>query len=195
MTTMPIAVRAVVAQAEREFRDLVVCRTEISWRITKLCRAMHELTAILNHERQDPLPLTIRGTRDEPLAFDNRPDEPEETNQIVEFNGSEVTLSDAQIKRACRIALMEAYGPASLHELYERIQRRGSCDFTGCSRPLVLLKRALAELESEGEAQVTCNGDLVSWRRTLGHDRVAFPHRAAPGPSAPAHLDWCRMAG
>jgi hypothetical protein len=161
----------------------------------KLSCAMNELTAILNHKRQDPLPLAIGETRDERPAFDNRAREPEGTNQIVEFKASEATLSDAQIKRACRIALMEANGLASLHEVYERIKRRGSCDFTGCTRPLVLLKDALTELESEGEAQVTNKGGIVSWRRTLGQDQVAFPHRTARSPSAPADLNWWRTAG
>jgi hypothetical protein len=181
MTPVPAAVRALVDRAEKEFKDLVVCHDEISWRITKLSRAIRELDGVLHHTRKATFPLPIRPTLHESFLAGDGADEPashhEEPKQILPLKENRANLTDVQLKRASRIALMEACAPASLHELYARIERRGSCDFRGCPHPLALLRRALQHLESEGEVQVVHRGDSVCWQRTLGHDRVAFPHR------------------
>jgi hypothetical protein len=192
MTPIPAAVRALVDHAEKEFKDLVVCRDEISWRIAKLSRAIRELDGVLNHKRKYLFPLPIRPTLNEPFLANDCADEPatnhEPANQVLSLKRNRTNLTDVQVRRASRIALMEACAPASLHELYDRIQRRGSCDFRGCRHPLALLRRALQHLESEGEAQVIHGGDGVCWQRTLGHDRVAFPHRLRKAqPSRPGN--------
>jgi hypothetical protein len=190
MTPIPPAVRALVDQAEKEFEDLVVCRDEISWRITKLSRAIRELGGVLNHKPKYTFPLPIRPTLHEPFIANDCAVEPatthESAHRVLSSKQNGTNLTDVQVRRACRIALMEAVAPASLHELYDRIQRRGSCDFRGCRYPLAVLRRALQHLESEGEAQVIPCGDSVCWHRTLGHDRVAFPHRLRKAqPSRP----------
>jgi hypothetical protein len=192
MTPIPPAVRALVDQAEKEFKDLVVCRDEISWRITKLSRAIRELGGVLNHKRKYTFPLPIRPTLKESFIANDCADEPstnhEPAHQVPSSEQNGTNLTDVQVRRACRIALMEACAPASLHELYDRIQRRGSCDFRGCRYPMAVLRRALQHLESEGEAQVIHGGDGVCWHRTLGHDRVAFPHRLRKAqPSHPGN--------
>jgi hypothetical protein len=175
MTPIPPAVRALIDQAEIEFKDLVLCRDEISWRITKLSRAIRELGGVLNHKRKYTFPVPTRPTLNESFIANDCADEP--AHQVLSSKQDRTNLTDVQVRRACRIALMEACAPASLHELYDRIQRRGSCDFRGCHYPLAVLRRALQHLESEGEAQVIRGEDGVCWHRTLGHDRVAFPHR------------------
>ena len=141
----------------------------------KLSRAMDELSELLNHKRKDNFSLPESRTLARTFALAGRTDTRREIKKALPSK-DKANVAVVEVKRACRIALMEVSGPAPLDELYTRIQHRGSCNFSGSSHPLLLLRRALVDLETEGEVQVITIGGKVCWHRTLGYDRVAFPH-------------------
>lgn len=69
------------------------------------------------------------------------------------------------LERACRIALMEAEGPASVETIYDRIVRRGSLLFFGYKRPLRAIATAMSALVKRGEAALhPSTDDSRSWR-------------------------------
>lgn len=189
----PLAVRVLIEQAENEFDDLTVCRREISWRIMKLSRAVSELSEVLNRQGKNSLPLPQPRTFAKTITAESHRHTGKQSNLMFPSKDKPALLHTG-VTRACRIALMEAGGPASLHEIGERIQQRGSCDFNGCASPLLLLRQALAKLEMEGEVQIIIVGEDVCWRLTPGEDQIAFPNRISkvqldnhqPGSSASA---------
>jgi hypothetical protein len=58
------------------------------------------------------------------------------------------------LERACRIALMEIAGPASVEIIYDCIVRRGSVTFLGYKRPFRAIASAMSGLTKKGEASV-----------------------------------------
>jgi hypothetical protein len=174
ITPMPPAVRALIQQAEQEFKDLVTCRGKISGRITKLNRACRLLSAVQNCASPPCLAFPVCQSLDKPLRNDDHRNHIQQTRRALSANRNEVNGPNLQLKRACRIALMEASGSISLHELYDRIERRGSFDFSACSHPLDLLGRALGDLVSEEEAQVigSARGKDHAEQRPAASDRV-----------------------
>jgi hypothetical protein len=188
MRPIPAALRALVERGDRELKSLVSSRAKISWRISKLSRALRELAGFL-----DPVP-----GKTPQLSLPRPPGDPDLDRDHAGGNQparpDAAASTDVRIQRACRIALMEACGPASLDELYERIQRRESCDFVGCSDPLAWLGSALAVLEAEGEAQMTTSHGRLYWQRLVGpvgcvERSVGEPRSSAeaadPGPWQP----------
>jgi hypothetical protein len=184
MRPIPAALRALVERGDRELKSLVSSRAKISWRISKLSRALRELAGCLE-------PVSGKTPR---LSLPQHPEDPDLDRDHAGGNQparpEPAASRDVRMQRACRIALMEAFGPASLHELYERIQRRESCDFVGCSDPLAWLRSALAVLEAEGEAQMTRSNGRLYWQRRVGPvgfvERIGRPAAAAdPGPLQP----------
>jgi hypothetical protein len=184
MRPIPAALRALVERGDRELKSLVSSRAKISWRISKLSRALRELAGCLEPVSGKTPRLSLPQHSEDPdfdrdHAGGNQPARPEPA-----------ASRDVRMQRACRIALMEAFGPASLQELYERIQRRESCDFVGCSDPLAWLRSALAVLEAEGEVQMTRSNGRLYWKRMAGPvglvERIGSPAEAAdPGPLQP----------
>ena|ERR1700730_9174023 len=70
----------------------------------------------------------------------------------VELVGSS-KCAKSDLTRACRIALMESQGTASLEEIYSRIRRRGSFSFAGIEYPLVAIARILDILAGEARTR------------------------------------------
>ena len=69
------------------------------------------------------------------------------------------------LSRACRIALLEAGGIASLEEIQSRITRRGSFSFNNSSFASDSLIRTLNALARAGEICCQDNGSQSKWRR------------------------------
>ncbi len=68
------------------------------------------------------------------------------------------------LERACRIALMEADGPASPETIYDRIVRRGSLPFFGYKRPLRAIASAMSALVKRGEASLHSSDESNCWK-------------------------------
>ncbi|HZR55546.1 MAG TPA: hypothetical protein VFA74_01630 [Terriglobales bacterium] len=159
---IPLAVRTLVEQTQDEFEELMARRNELSWQINKISNAIRALRAIVDlqifpgvaHNEIFPEGLALNGIGDN----DGLPD-------ISEKN--ETPVSSFQLKRACRIALMESEGPVSTSELYKRILRRDSCDLSGYANPVAILTATLTSLALQGEAQLIRYGNSSYWQRIL----------------------------
>ncbi len=61
-------------------------------------------------------------------------------------------LRTRSLRRACRVALMEAVEPEPVRAIFERIQRRGSYDFENAFDPIAIVAKELKAMVAEGEA-------------------------------------------
>jgi hypothetical protein len=161
---IPPVVRALVEETREEFEDLIARRKQLSWQISKISNALRALSSVLD------LQLLPEPVHDEifaePSALNERD---KDDNALLKSSrkNNQPLVSRTQLKRACRIALMETEGPASLREIAERIIRRGSCDLGGCKNPAAILNSALTSLALEGEAQLIRKGNCSYWQRLL----------------------------
>jgi hypothetical protein len=71
----------------------------------------------------------------------------------------------AGLTRACRIALMEAGGAASLDEIRSRIVRRGSFSFYDSSLAEAAMIRTLHSMTADGEIRRVEDGPQSLWQR------------------------------
>jgi hypothetical protein len=69
------------------------------------------------------------------------------------------------LERACRIALMEVAGSASIEEIYGRIVRRGSFSFTNLKHAKPPLAEVLHAMTCAGEVRCLRNGARWRWER------------------------------
>jgi len=72
-----------------------------------------------------------------------------------------------ELERACRIALMEKEGPASVELIYDRIVRRGSLMFLSYKRPFRAITLALGALVKLGQASLLKTGRQRRWQRAI----------------------------
>ncbi|HMD15051.1 MAG TPA: hypothetical protein VKH18_00180 [Terriglobales bacterium] len=70
-----------------------------------------------------------------------------------------------ELERACRIALMEKEGPASVEIIYDRIVRRGSLMFLSYKRPFRAITLAMGALVKLGQASLLKTGRQRRWQR------------------------------
>ena len=68
------------------------------------------------------------------------------------------------LRRACRIALVEADEPASAEAIYDRIARRGSLSFAQYKLPLRAIRMVLNSMASRGEASRVDIAGRRFWR-------------------------------
>lgn len=68
-----------------------------------------------------------------------------------------------ELRRACRIALMEAGGTATADEIYSHIVRRDSFCFTSLKEPIPAIVRTLSLMAEAGEAS-RMTGAPDSWQ-------------------------------
>jgi len=71
----------------------------------------------------------------------------------------------AGLSRACRIALMEAGGAASLAEIRARIVRRGSFSFADSALANTAMLRTLHAMSDAGEIRRLEEGPPSRWQR------------------------------
>jgi hypothetical protein len=161
---IPLVVRALVEETREEFEDLIARRKQLSWQISKINNALRALSSVLD------LQLLPEPVHDEifaePSALNERD---KDDNALLKSSrkNNQPLVSRTQLKRACRIALMETEGPASLREIAERIVLRGSCDLSVCKNTAAVLNSALTSLALEGEAQLIRKGNCSYWQRLL----------------------------
>ena len=83
------------------------------------------------------------------------------------------SLEFVSLKRACRIALMEATNPASLEEIYLRIVRRGAFALAGLESAHAGIARALNVMTGDGEVCCLKRGGCTHWQRINPKNEVA----------------------
>lgn len=75
------------------------------------------------------------------------------------------------LTRACRIALMEVAGAASLEEIRSRIIRRGSFSFADFGFANAAMIRTLNTMTDNGEIRCLENGPECRWQRVTPDDK------------------------
>jgi hypothetical protein len=156
-SAVPLAVRSLVEQTQQEFEDLIVRRNELSWQINKISNAIRALRAILDLE-------IFPGVGNNNILSEVDKDR----NAIASISEkNEALVPSFQLKRACRIALMECEGPVSTSQLHKRILRRDSCDLSGYADPVAILTATLTSLALQGDAQLIRHGNSSYWQRIL----------------------------
>ena len=73
----------------------------------------------------------------------------------------------AVLKRACRIALLDAGGAASTEEIQQRIVRRGSFSFADARSASTAILKTLESMTDDGELFCTDSGQHLLWQRTV----------------------------
>lgn len=126
-----------------ELTDLSKKRADIGGRIRILDKILRGLRSGVGQASFAPLKV---GLRQQQLL------EPDELNPPL-----------PQLKRACRIALAEAGGPASPEDLRARIARRGSFPFTNAEGPIAAIARTLRSMAEQGEVRRHEDGQNGRW--------------------------------
>jgi hypothetical protein len=90
-------------------------------------------------------------------------------------------LWDQGLRRACRIALMEADEPASAEEIYSRILRRESFTFNSSDGAIAAIARALEAMASDGETSILTDGLPHRWKRATTEKEV-YAKQGSAGP-------------
>jgi hypothetical protein len=143
----PDSIPKVVELVETELHSLLQRRNEISRRIQSVHRIVHGLQEGVGEHSSSFHHL--QG------AFSGEAVE----NMIKPARRDSTTIL---LKRACRIALMEAQQAASSQEIYSRVLRRGSFSFANFEYGLSSIVWALSILVEDGEAY--CFRGMPEWR-------------------------------
>lgn len=143
-------IRNLVRQAERKLETLQERRATLRRRIQAL-RLLGKAFAGPDHGVAQPTEHLLRQNRaaaiDHHTPVSRRPDRDMPSN----------------LRRACRIALMESEQPQSDAQILERIRNRQSAAFNG-SDPLTAVDSELNKMVSDGESQLIGSGVLRRWQ-------------------------------
>lgn len=82
-----------------------------------------------------------------------------------------VCIENPELRRACRIALIETTTAISLEEVYERIVRRGSFNFPTRDFAIRSIAQQLEDMAEHGEIRAVNHSLRRLWRRLSSHDR------------------------
>jgi hypothetical protein len=86
-------------------------------------------------------------------------------NNFLAF-GSKPSATNSRIRRACRIALMEADEAGTVDEIYLRIVQRESFHFDNVHQAAAAIRRTLNLMTEQGEALVVDTDPCLRWKRT-----------------------------
>jgi hypothetical protein len=165
-----------VRRVNAEALSLLTRRSEINRRIRGLHRLMHglrDLAAKTDSSRGDrSTHLNSAGqpcgekTASLPTCCGNVLLERKVSEkQPLPLGGSKNPLG--QLRRACRIALMEAGGTASLDEIRSRIVRRGSFSFPDSGLSESVIVQTLDSMAASAEVRCQQNGAQLVWQRIV----------------------------
>jgi len=151
-------VDVLITQMRTELFDLVTQHREIVQRIRSLRKVMHglqEISAPPLWARQ-----ASRAGREKVLipSSDRRNIGPPASRLCGSTN------ANIRLQRACRIALMEAEGAASLDEICARIRRRGSFYFATEKCRTADLLQTLEAMARHGDIRQLQRGSLQGWQ-------------------------------
>ena len=156
-----------------ELSLLIARDQELRQRIRSIHKVLRGLEEMARMPALDCGPTTAEYPTAEQLTADGmtavgperrRSDQHPPTSQRTSQGTSQRTSSPptASLRRACRIALMEAGGTASLEEICARIERRGSFSFVDLDHALGTLVQVLEDMALDGE--VCCLKQGSCWR-------------------------------
>jgi hypothetical protein len=157
-----------------ELRELRASYNRVAKRIRVLRDAMHalkELDAQTFCDRPDQVEVTItsRGRSSEPSTILTSNDSvcrvPAIPKRRIHDN------QNPDLRRACRIALLETANAVSESELLARITRRGSFCFANTDLALRAIHQELTALGEQGEVQAINSPSQSLWQRiSSSHD-------------------------
>jgi hypothetical protein len=152
-------------------------RSELG-RLSKQDEALRQLRRsfqLLLHELQVG---SRQGTKDlvaEPPRSARRQPVKEVVNEIDRMTKTELrgqaSISGERLRRACRIAVMEADEAASAEDVRSRILRRGSFPFKNLEYAAVAIARTLDTMVEAGEVFSLDNGPDRRWKRISSEER------------------------
>jgi hypothetical protein len=147
VATISGSVSALVEQMQTELHSLVTRQEDLRRRIWSIHRALRGLQTMASRPSADRT-IARRSGRRQPSGS--------------RYKSSQLSVS---LRRACRIALMEADTAVSLEEIYARIMRRGSFSFVNLYRASPALVRVLAAMAEDGEVRLLEAGPSWRWER------------------------------
>lgn len=161
------AVSETVQRVNAQALDLLTQRIEINLRI----RRLHKMVDGLRHLATN---ATFNGCQTAPPAcamertnsHNGTSRRRRKTGQALHPLPGWSRKMLASLTRACRIALMEAEGAASLFEIRRRILRRGSFFFADSTSADAAIVRALRAMDDSGEVRRVGDGSQSRWERT-----------------------------
>jgi|HubBroStandDraft_6_1064221.scaffolds.fasta_scaffold610745_2 hypothetical protein len=147
------AISDTVRRINVEALDLLSRRAEINRRIRSLYQLMHGLRG-LTATTPPAVEATIQHATPE-----------HDPRQTMRLEPDRAEFSIGRLSRACRIALLETEGCASVDEILSRIVRRGSFLFSDSKCPQTEIHHALMLMAEKGEILLLDDGPELAWQR------------------------------
>jgi hypothetical protein len=179
-----------VSRAESKLIGLHASRSQLRKRI----RALHYLLKTLE-TRFSPFNSPDPGlypAAQEPSFNQDGPFEFERNLEKAVTAGTSVRQSaisepepaegSTDLRRACRIALMESDRPQGCEQILRRIRRRGSVCVEGFDDPVIAIARVLGEMLTDGE--VIQKKDNQLWQLNRDSDTIADYNFARSAPTS-----------
>ena len=152
-------------------------RSELG-RLSKQDAALRQLRRsfqLLLHDLQQGSRQATKDSGAEPPGSARRQPVKEVVNQNDRMTKTELrgkaSMSGERLRRACRIAVMEADQAASAEDIRSRILRRGSFPFTNLEYAAVAIARTLDMMAEAGEVFSLDNGPDRRWKRISSEER------------------------
>jgi hypothetical protein len=175
------AVHKTLSRISAEALSLLARRSEINRRI----RDLHQLLHRLGDSSTESSIKTVRfmsagagtgwrsGNQTVNSPFCDKGSLPECSVLHRQSRSSSLSRNEfARLRRACRIALLEAGGGASLDEIRALIGRRGSCAFVESGPSDSVILRTLIRMRVSGEVRCLENHPRPKWERIASSDEV-----------------------
>ena len=154
-----------VQRVESRALELLYKRFEINLRIRSLHKVVNGLRHLATNATSccPPVPATCATER---TKKDNRTSRRGRRTERMQhpLRGWSPKMQ-AGLTRACRIALMEAEGTASLDEIHRRILRRESFSFADSTSADAAIIRAMGAMANSGEVRRLEEGSQPRWER------------------------------
>jgi hypothetical protein len=154
----------VVKLVDTELHDLLARREEINSRIQNLHQVIHGLREVV---RVPALVASKPATNESVQRQENIASAGRGKPSLLSEKRIALSQNQIRLARACRIALMEAEGAASLEEIYSRIVRRDSFSFINFELAAPALLRVLNAMSMVGDRDICClnDGSRRRWGR------------------------------
>jgi hypothetical protein len=169
--TTPDSMTEVAKLLQRELHRLSLQDHAIRRRVRNLRRVLRGLHKWVGRAAGYELDAELHGNSNGQRRVEPDPGQP--ATVLKCSIGNDVQLPDiadhslSELRRACRIALMEADQACSAEEIYTRILRRRAFSFNNLDHAVIAIVQALNVMTKDGE---TCCVEIDSrpcWKRTV----------------------------
>jgi hypothetical protein len=143
------SVTYLVSQTKRKLAELQARRAQLRQRIQTLAKMIENLTVV-----SEPGPTAASaaiGKGEKPFTQQRRSAAPRAPFANVIEMANTQSPANTNLRRACRIALMETEVPESCSQVCQRISKRGSFSFGPHEDSLSMVAQELNEMADEGE--------------------------------------------